>query len=77
MTTPSETNPVNRYLSVNVYPSGDGWRCAVLLRQGGRPHPRLLRKVVDEGLIAESQTLQGAVRAAATRLAALADEEGL
>lgn len=67
----------SRYLSVNVYPARGGWRMAVLVRQAGRPYPRLLRKVVDEALHPESPTLRGALRAASERLQALADDPHL
>ena len=63
-----------RYVTVNTYRSSDGWRCAVLIRQSGSPYPRLLRKLVDEPLFPRPVNLPGALRAAAARLDALADE---
>lgn len=52
------------YLSVNVYPYGGGWRVAVLLKQPGRPWPRLLRIMACENLDSQVQDMDSALQAA-------------
>lgn len=64
----------SRYLSVNVYPASDGWKVAVLLREAGRPYPRLVRTVLVSDLPATVRGLPGALEAAAGVLAAAAED---
>jgi hypothetical protein len=68
----SETRPL-RYLAVNVYPKSDGWRVAVLVREPGRPYPRLVSRVCDVELDVADNSLAGALQAASEHLAQLAE----
>lgn len=57
-----------RYLSVNVYPSSSGWKAALLVRQAGRPYPRLVRTLGIVDLPSDVSGMAGAMRAAAEML---------
>jgi hypothetical protein len=61
-----------KYLSVNVYPVKDGWRCAVLIRTPGRPFPRLVRPVGLYDLSPGGRDMASALRAGASLLEDLA-----
>jgi hypothetical protein len=60
-----------RYLAVNVYPKSDGWRLAVLVREPGRPYPRLVGRVCDVLLDDGGEGLPGALQAASRHLSDL------
>lgn len=64
-----------RYLAVNVYPKSDGWRVAVLIRESGRPYPRLLRRLDDIPLPTDTTDLAGALLAASEALEELSREQ--
>lgn len=61
------------YLSVNVYPTSSGWRAAVMIRESGRPHPRLARRVAEIPLPAGAHNLRTALEAASQALLDYAD----
>lgn len=68
-----QNEPV-RYLSVNVYPSSDGWRVAVMVREPGRPYPRLVTRVDDLPLGDDVHGITSALAAASEVLHRLASD---
>lgn len=56
------------YLSVNVYQASNAWMIAVLLREPGKPWPRLDRTVVEPLPLGEHHDLPSALEAAAEAL---------
>lgn len=63
-----------RYLAVNVYEGSGGWRVAVMVREPGRPYPRLISQVADIPLRTDRGNLSGALEAASEALARLSGE---
>ena len=63
-----------RYLAVNVYPTPHGWRAAVMVREPGRPYPRLVRRVDDVPLGDDVHDLRHALQRASEVLAEMAGE---
>lgn len=62
------------YLQVNVYPSGDRWRFAVMVKQAGGKNHRLIRNLWDEDLDTPPGDLQQAALAAAEALRKVAED---
>ena len=58
----------NTYVSINVYPSSGGWRCAAFIRTAGQPNSRLDRRLLDVALPSDTKDLRGALQAASTAL---------
>lgn len=63
-----------KYLAVNVYPTSSGWRVAVLVREPGRPYPRLVSRISDVELDVPDNSLPAALEAASAHLATLAGD---
>lgn len=63
-----------RYLQVNVYPGSGRWNVAVLVKESGRPHSRLIERVIDEVLDEMPLDLASACEVASHRLAALSED---
>jgi len=63
-----------RYLAVNVYPSSTGWRVAVMVRDAGKPYPRLVSRISDIALPSDTHTLAEALNAASEALEQLAGD---
>ena len=63
-----------RYLAVNVYPGSGRWNVAVMVREPGRPYPRLVRNLATIPLPSDTEDLHSALLAASEALARMADE---
>lgn len=58
----------NSYLSVNVYPASTSWMICVLVKEAGKPWPRLDRTVVAPLPLDGTHDLPTALEAAAAAL---------
>ena len=66
----SERGERGRYLSVHVYPGPGTWMLALLIKDAGRPYPRLVRTAYRGPLGDGTDLLPQAARAAAEVLLA-------
>lgn len=73
-TTNDNTAQANRYLQVNIYPGSNRWHVVAMVKQAGRPFPRLLRTVFAAPLNPTTHDLPSALHAAAERLEQLSRE---